>query len=215
MLVKSSIFALPNEQQKQVIMKKIFYFIAALMMLTAVSCNKEEATVTDNNGNTSGGGSNPPASTIARATIGLGNMSPFENVLGIDVNGDGVLEYRIMDSEFEGSGLTFDSYNAENGTNVVTVSQTEWDHIATLSSNTVIGSNITNYGFYAYGDASFVYDIVPGTYYVGLRISLGDGIHYGWAKVAIAENGGSRVATWQECYYNTTVNASIQAGQKN
>ena len=220
MLVKSSIFAISKKRKNIDIMKKILYFAVALMMLTAVSCSKEEATnntntATNNGGGNNGGGGTPaPVSTIAMAAIGNGTFDALEDVLGIDFNGDGTLEYRLTYSEFENSGLTFDQYNAETGTNVVTVSEQEWDHIATLAQDKEIGNNMTPNGYFSYGDASFVYNIVPGTFYVGLRVKLADGIHYGWAKATVAEVSGSLKATWEEAYYNKTVNASIKAGQK-
>ena len=220
MLVKSSIFAISNKRKNIDIMKKILYFAATLMMFAAVSCSKDETTPNNTTTNNNGGGNTPaPTSTIAKATIGNGTFGAFENVPGIDFDGDGLLEYRIMDDEFSGSTLRFDEYNAEHGTNVVTEAEAGvggqylQDHIVNIAANAVIGPNMAPNGYYAYGDAYF-FEPTVGTWYVGLRVKLADGIHYGWAKVNMTMQDEFYNANWVEVYYNKKVGETIKAGQK-
>lgn len=218
MLVKSSIFAILNKRKNIDIMKKILYFAVALMMLTAVSCSKDETATNATTINNNGGG-NTPTSSIAKAVLGRGTFGAFDNVLGIDFDGDGVLEYRIMDDEFSGSTLRFDEYNAEQGTNVVTEAEAGvggqylQDHIVNIAANAVIGSNMAPHGYYAFGDAYF-FEPSVGTWYVGLRVKLADGIHYAWAKVNMTRQDEFYNANWVEVYYNKNVGETIKAGQK-
>lgn len=196
-------------------MKKGFFFAATLMLLAVTGCQKDDTSDTDN---TPAGGSTPE-STIAQAVIGTGSFGDFEQVPGMDFNGDGVLEYRIMDEEFSGSTLRFDEYDAEQGTNVVTVAEAGvggqylHDHIVNLANGATVGPDMSPNGYYGLGDAYF-FEPSAGTYYVGLRVRLSDGLHYGWAKVNMTGQDEFFNATWVEAYYNKTVGATIKVGQK-
>ena len=197
-------------------MKKAFYFAAALVLLTTTGCQKDETTNGNATTNNANGGT---SSSIAQAVIGTGSFGAFNDVPGMDFNGDGVLEYRIMDEEFSGSTLRFDEMDAEQGTNVVTVAEAGaggqylHDHIVNLAANAVIGPNMDPNGYYGLGDAYF-FEPTVGTWYVGLRVKLSDGIHYGWAKVNMTKVDEFFNANWVEAYYNKTAGATIKAGQK-
>ena len=153
---------------------------------------------------------------IANGRIGNGNINiagkEWTNVYGIDFNNDGVLEFRL--SDFSGATGTqtnaYISYNwTENGNNIV-ADPDMWDYVAILTSGTIIDANSN---FAGYGDATFQdLTTAPERIFVGFRISLADGIHFGWAEAVVETSGNDINLNWVACAYNTTPNAPIVAG---
>lgn len=153
---------------------------------------------------------------IANGRIGNGNINiagtEWTDVYGIDFNNDGVLEFRLSDF----SGVTgtqtnaYISYNwTENGNNIV-ADPDMWDYVAILASGTVIDANSN---FAGYGDATFQdLGTAPRHFFVGFRISLADGIHFGWAEAVVETLGDDINLNWVACAYNTAPNAPVAAG---
>lgn len=205
-------------------MKNIFKLMGLVLLagaLSLASCTKEEEN-NPNNGNNTGDNNGGNTSTIARANIGSGTFGDWGTVEGLDFNKDGNLEYRFATGYteegdyIENGSLDFSANWSENGMNIVTMGTMNtgnWDKIKTLTSGTTIDGSCT-YG--AEGDAAIDATSGATSVYVGLRIKLGNNIHYGWAHANVATGSGdyAYVVTWDEAYYNTTPNAAIKAGQK-
>lgn len=192
-------------------MKKCFYLAAAMLLFATVGCGEKEDEPANSNQGTD---PRPVASTIVR-----GSITTVDDVYGIDLDNDGVLDFSIHDSFYPaniaGGNLSF-VYEVD-GRNIVvkgTFTTGEWDIMKTLAENTVINAESN---FASEGDASFdVIGLVPCSRYVGLRIKLEDGLHYGWARAEITGDDADPdqfSAEWVECYYNATAGASIAAGQ--
>lgn len=155
---------------------------------------------------------------ITQGRIGTGSItiagSTTTDVYGLDFDNDGTnLEFRI--SDFSGSpNLTngYLSYNWTDGGNNIVNETGVWDYMAILASGVTVGSTSE---FEGAGDGMFnVSNLTAGAHYMGFRISLSDGVHYGWAQFTVAENGSDYDLTWNKCYYNATVGASIETGDE-
>ena len=156
---------------------------------------------------------------IAIGRIGTGNINiagtEWSEVYGIDFDNDGVLEFRI--SDFSSANATWTgaylSYNWTEGGNNVYADPAAWDYAAVLAEGDVIDA----YGaFNGYGDAAFAdLTTVPEHIFVGFRILLADGVHYGWAEATVVASAASAdiELRWTRCAYNTTPGAAIAAGQ--
>lgn len=156
---------------------------------------------------------------IANGRIGHGNISiagtDWTDVYGIDFNNDGTLEFRI--SDFEGPASTwvnaYFSYEWTEGGNNIYSDLEVWDYIAILASGYVIDAHGN---FAGYGDATFEeLSSVPEHLFVGFRILLPDGVHYGWAEATVSTSAASNdiVLNWIACAYNTVPGGAIAAGQ--
>jgi len=154
---------------------------------------------------------------ITQGRIGTGNITiwgtDWNDVYGLDFDNDGTLEIRI--SDFESTPTIYNgafSYDyADNGTNIL-ADENGWDYVGVLDAGVTVGSASTSL-FAGYGDAYFDgTNITLGTHYLGLRISLADGVHYGWAEYTMTQEGGDYRATFNSCYYNATVGADIVTG---
>ncbi len=153
---------------------------------------------------------------IANGRIGTGNITiagtEWTNVYGIDFNNDGILEFRLSDfSGVEGNQVNaYISYNWTEGGNNVVSDPEVWDYAAVLAAGQVVDANST---FGGYGDATFQ-DLtnVPERIFVGFRILLSDGVHYGWAEAVVSTSASDIVLNWVACAYNTTPNAPVTIG---
>ena len=153
---------------------------------------------------------------IANGRIGTGNITiagtEWTDVYGIDFNNDGILEFRLSDfSGVEGNQVNaYISYNWTEGGNNVVSDPEVWDYAAVLAAGQVVDANSA---FGGYGDATFQ-DLtsVPERIFVGFRILLADGVHYGWAEAVVSTSASDIVLNWVACAYNTTPNASITIG---
>lgn len=153
---------------------------------------------------------------IANGRIGNGNITiagtEWTDVYGIDFNNDGILEFRLSDfSGIEGNQVNaYISYNWTEGGNNVVSDPEVWDYAAVLAAGQVVDANST---FGGYGDATFQdLTTVPERIFVGFRILLADGVHYGWAEAVVSTSASDIVLNWVACAYNTTPNASVTIG---
>lgn len=150
---------------------------------------------------------------VTQGRIGNGTYVDYSNMsheaYGIDFNNDGNLEFRIRDFESDvtyGNGMV-DYVYSDNGNNIVADAEM-WDYMGMLEAGTAIGPSSN---FAGYGDAYFnTYAEIPPSFYVGFRVVIGNGVHYGWALVNYSNNN----ASWVKCYYNATPNSPINAGQE-
>lgn len=146
---------------------------------------------------------------VTQGAVRNGNItiygSSYTDVYGLDFNNDGTLEFKITD--YGDVANAYLSYDWSEGGNNIVASDAGWDYIATLAEGTTINasSNFAGYGDGFFAEASSL----TGTFYVGLRFRLADGVHFGWAKV----NASQGSLSWNECYYNASPNAPINAGQ--
>lgn len=157
------------------------------------------------------------SATIVQGTIGNGSYTSWDNTTstqyGIDFNNDGTLEFKLAEN------ATYLEFNWVNGgTNiwvVGNVNQGDWDVPQVLANGTSIGSNGN---WEAQGDCSLAgWGETPNipvgqNVFIGFRIKLSDGTHYGWGKVSISGSGYEYTANWQGVYYETTPNTPISAG---
>ena len=157
---------------------------------------------------------------VTQGRIGNGNITisgtPWTDVYGLDFNNDGVLEIRI--SDFSGDPSVYNgyfSYNWEDGGTNILADENVWDYVGVLEGGVTIGAASASL-FAGYGDAAFdsYGTIALGTHYLGFRIKLADGVHYGYAKYTMAQEGGDYRATFTNCYYNATVGAGIVTGDE-
>ena len=144
-------------------------------------------------------------SLFASASIVQGTITAS----GLDFNNDGTPEYNLS---MGGAYLTFSSTVAQ-GTNVWTIGTFDtgqWDEPQNLTNGTSVGANGT---WGAEGDCSLTWGQTPlptgQVCYIGFRIHLNDGNHYGWGSVTVVN---SSTATWHAIYYETNVNTAITVG---
>ena len=155
-------------------------------------------------------------SQIVNGHIGTGNITiagtEWTNVYGIDFNNDGILEFRLSDfSGVDGNQVNaYISYNWTEGGNNVVSDPEIWDYAAVLASGQVVDANCT---FGGHGDATFQdLTTVPERIFVGFRILLADGVHYGWAEAVVSTSASDIILNWVACAYNTTPNAPVTIG---
>ena len=153
---------------------------------------------------------------VTQGRIGNGDITisgtDWTDVYGLDFDDDGTLEFRISDFDGGGFGPTvtngYISFNWTDGGNNIAA---ESDYVDLVASGITIGASSE---FGTYGDGMIeTTSLTAGTYYLGFRISLSDGVHYGYAQCTVAENGDDFDITWNNCYYNATVGASIVTGE--
>ena len=178
-------------------MKKILnVFMAAAVMVGMIACgDKTEGEEPDVN-------TGATAETLKAGTLGNGSITiggeTINNVYGADFNNDGILEFRISNDYL--------SYDYASGNNIVNKAS-QWDYIDPLGTEVVIDANSR---FEGQGDAMFEdLTALPGLFFIGCRINLSDGVHYGWIK-AHYTNGQLE---YGECVYRTTSNVSITTGK--
>lgn len=156
---------------------------------------------------------------IVNGRIGTGDITiagvDWTDAYGIDFNNDGTLEFRISDFEgIDGNWANaYISYDWTEGGNNVVADPEMWDYVALLNSGDVIDANGN---FAGYGDATFEdLTTAPERIFLGFRIQLADGVHYGWAEATVTASAISTdiTLTWVACAYNTTPGAAIAAGQ--
>lgn len=155
---------------------------------------------------------------ITQGRIGTGDITiagyTTTDVYGLDFDNDGTnLEFRIAD--FPGSpNLTngYLTYDWTDGGNNIVNETGVWDYMAILASGVTVGSTSE---FEGQGDGAFnTTNLTAGVHYMGFRILLSDGVHYGWAEYTVAENGDDFDLTWTKCYYNATVGEAITTGDE-
>jgi len=163
---------------------------------------------------------------VVTGTIGNGTFVDWSGYssteYGLDFNNDGTLEFALKSAETEtpSTNCAIQWTWSENGNNVVTAGTLDsggWDEVSPIQAGNAIGAN-SNWG--GEGDAYIVNyygDVmlpVNQDCYLGFKIKLGTNVHYGWAKVKLTGNASAGYnATWSQIAYNTTPNASINAGQ--
>lgn len=178
-------------------MKKIYpLLMAAALVLSMTACGDKENGNTDTN-------SGATDSTLKAGRIGVGsiNIAGYNetDVYGADFDNDGVLEFKISGE--------YISYNWTEGGNNIVNKADQWDYIEPLGTEMVIGPDSH---FDGLGDAMFEETAtLPALFFVGCRIKLADGIHYGWIKVRPVDGG----LEWSECVYRTTPEATITTGK--
>ena len=145
------------------------------------------------------GSTRPADGAVVKGTIGYGTFTldgvTQQGAYGIDFNKDGILEYSITD---DGMSLT---YNA-SANNIVVSSNC----IAPLSKHSSINATC-NYAGSGHTPLAAL-SALPEKFYVGCRIRLTDGMHYGWIKVKYDDGE----LEWDKCAYNTTPNGPVTAG---
>ena len=154
---------------------------------------------------------------VTQGRVGTGDITIYgtdwTDVYGLDFDNDGTLEIRI--SDFESTPTIYNgafSYGYEDdGTNIL-ADENVWDYVGVLDAGVTVGAASASL-FAGYGDAYFDgTSITLGTHYLGLRIKLADGLHYGWAEFTMTQEGDDYRATFNSCYYNATVGADIVTG---
>ena len=156
---------------------------------------------------------------VRQGRVGNGNITIYgtqwNDVYGLDFDNDGVLEIRIRD--FDGSPTIYNGefgYDYEDGGTNILAYANMWDYVGVLGEGVTVGASSASL-FAGYGDAYFDgSNISTGVHYLGFRIKLSDGIHYGYAKYTMTQEGGNYRATFNNCYYNATVGASIVTGEE-
>ena len=186
-----------TNHKKITTMKKILNsFLAAALVFGMTACGDKT------------GGDEPDVNTGATAetlkagTLGYGSITiggeTIDNVFGADFNNDGVLEFRISNDYL--------AYDYASGNNIVNKTS-QWDYIDPLGTEVVIDANSR---FEGQGDAMFEdLTTLPSLFFIGCRINLSDGVHYGWIK---AHYTGGQIE-YGECVYRTTPNVSITTGK--
>lgn len=152
---------------------------------------------------------------ITNGRIGTGTFIDYTgaevpDLDGIDFNNDGTLEFVIYNNNYTNDYLQY--VWTEGGNNII-ASAEGWDYAAMLSQGSVVD---VNGNFEGQGDAMINY--TPGDptlFYIGFRIVLADGVHYGWAQVEAESTPVSSDITlnWLACAYNATPGEPIAAGQ--
>lgn len=145
---------------------------------------------------------------IRQGSIGNGTYTDWDgtqvpNIYGLDFNNDGNVEFKISDFA---TSHDYIIYNWTDGGNNVVASNEGWDYAAALTQGTTIGPSSAWDG---QGDC-MITTTSPSQYYLGFRIRLTDGVHYGWALVTASASE----ITWVKIFYQATVGASINAGDE-
>lgn len=176
-------------------MKRIMFFLLTVMLCSTIA----EAQVT--------------AGRVGDGNITVYGMT-YTNVFGLDFDNDGELEFKI--SDFSGSPTIYNGafeYDYEDGGSNILADEGQWDYVGVLDAGVTVSSASADL-FAGYGDAYFnTENIVTGTRYLGFRIKLSDGVHYGWAEYTMTQEGDDYRATFNSCYYNATVGESIVTGE--
>ena len=153
----------------------------------------------DDDPDTVSGSTRPADGSVVKGRIGTGSITidgqTYTDVYGIDFNKDGVLEYRII-----GNGVSL-VYNVSDN-NVVVSSGC----IATMAKHSSVNA-MCNFA----GDGNTPLPSLgslPEKFYVGCRITLSDGVHYGWVKVKYDDGE----LEWDKCAYNTSPDSPVTAG---
>lgn len=152
---------------------------------------------------------------IVRGTVGTASYTDWngqtQQVYGLDFNNDGANEFQLSNGyDQAGNAIANGTISwtwAENGSSVLTVAG-QWDEIDMLDLGATIDATKS---FEGEGDASFyrTSSIKP-DFYIGFRILLSDGLHYGYAHVVYAAGA----LTFQDIFYNATAGAAITTGQQ-
>lgn len=152
---------------------------------------------------------------VTQGTVGTADYTDWngqtKQVFGLDFNNDGVNEFQLSNGyDQSGNAITNGTISwtwAENGSSVLTVNG-QWDEIDMLNQGVTIDASKS---FEGEGDASFyrTSSILP-DFYIGFRILLADGLHYGYAHVMFQ----NATLTFRDIYYNATVGAAITTGDK-
>ena len=154
---------------------------------------------------------------ITEGRIGTGDITiwgvTYNDAYGLDFDNDGVLEFRI--SDFSGYPTIYNGgfgYEYEEDGSNIMADESQWDYVGVLEAGVTVGPSSAEQ-FRGYGDGYFDYENIElGTHYLGFRIKLSDGVHYGWAEYTMAYAGDDYIATFNRCYYNATVGESIETG---
>ena len=144
---------------------------------------------------------------IRAGSIGYGTFTDFDGsvstVYGLDFDNDGHLEFRLLTANIPTDNLY---YVWTDGGHNVCNSSMGWDYAAALTQGTPIGPSSNWEG---QGDCT-VTATYPSQYFIGFRIRLDDGVHYGWAMVNVSETA----VNWVDIYYQTTPGMAINAGDE-
>ena len=182
--------------------------LATAIALLMICCGEKESPAVDTTSgstipsgepDTVSGSTRPTDGDVVKGKIGYGSFTigneTVQNAYGIDFNKDGVLEYCISQ---DGMSLVFN--HQQN--NVVEAS----GYIALISKHSTISASCL------FGENDTLQlpssSQLPEKFYVGCRITMADGVHFGWVKVKTEDEG----LEWDKCAYNTVANASLTAG---
>lgn len=144
---------------------------------------------------------------IRQGVIGTGVFEEYDGTptttYGLDFNNDGHLEFKLVSNMVTNDYIV---YVWSDGGNNVCNSSTGWDYAAALTQGTAIGPNSNWEG---QGDC-MVNETYPSQYFIGFRLRMDDGVHYGWAMV----NVSSSAVNWVKIYYQATPGTAINAGDE-
>ena len=144
---------------------------------------------------------------IRQGVIGTGVFTEFDGTptttYGLDFDDDGHLEFKLSTYSITNDYII---WTWSDGGNNVCNSSMGWDYAAALSQGTAIGPSSNWEG---QGDC-MVNATYPSQYFLGFRIRLDDGVHYGWAMV----NVSSTALNWVKIYYQATPGVAINAGDE-
>lgn len=182
--------------------------MAVMLTLAFAACGEKENNDNNVNNPATNPGTNPGTENLIKAgkfTTGkiIINDEIRENVFGIDFDNDGYLEFGI----YGDAPYIYIAYDYASHNNIVNKAE-QWDYMDILDAGVTIDETCH---FDGQGDAAFDnFDNLPGVFYIGLRFTRNDGMHYAWAKV-LKENNQ---LNWEETFYNSKPSAAIKTGQK-
>lgn len=162
------------------------------------------------------------SSLAAAVVVGtVNNMSQYQGSL--DFNNDGTADFYFQsttaypDIDCINCVLRFTWNEVNNIWTEGNMEQGGWDNVHPLTAGTSIGTN----GNWEAAEDAYLVDMSWATanipvnqdVYVGFRMQINGGTHYGWAKVRLtgSESTGF-TAQWLQCAYESTANTPIVAG---
>lgn len=153
---------------------------------------------------------------VTRGTIGTGTYINWDgqeltDSYGLDFDNDGYLDVRMAgDYDYNQNECVrgYVEYAWDKIKIVLPSSGDYWDVFALLPANTTIDAS-SNWGGEGDGMIEDYNNVSTTADYVGFQILKGSSYHYGYAKIHREGN----TIYWDECYYNATPNAAINAGQ--
>ena len=144
---------------------------------------------------------------IRQGVIGTGVFEEYDGTptttYGLDFDNDGHLEFKLSTNMVTNDYIV---YVWSDGGNNVCNSSMGWDYAAALTQGTAIGPSSNWEG---QGDC-MVNETYPSQYFIGFRLRMNDGVHYGWAMV----NVSSSAVNWVKIYYQATPGTAINAGDE-
>ncbi len=181
-------------------MKKSIIVLITSIFFISISCKKENS---DSNSNI----------IFKSLNFTLNNSDTLLNITGQSLD-----EFKINvsnDTDYAFYGFNFYSFSYD--VNFHTTSTSSKD-LKPLSSGVEISSSLTTWNYEADGyfnnnSGGLLGIITPGSgdKYIGLRIEMNDGKHYGWILLNYTSD---KKLIIKEAAYNKVVNSPIKTGQK-